>query len=74
MVILTKDLIMSNRLSQILKSRTFWATVLMVFVNTVNANASLLDQHTLDVVNAILGIAVTYFHINPSQDYTVKKK
>lgn len=58
-----------NKISLALKSRTFWTVALVVLINTVNANSSLMGPHTLDIVNTILGLLITYFHVNPSQVY-----
>ena len=58
-----------NKIKLALGSRTFWTVVLTVVVNTVNANAPFIPPQVLEVVNVVLGLVATYFHINPSQNY-----
>jgi hypothetical protein len=58
-----------ERISQILKSRTFWTVVLLVGINTVPQLQGLIPDQLINVINVALGTVATYFHINPSQTY-----
>lgn len=53
----------------ILKSRTFWTIVAMFIIGGVNAIVPVLPADVQTIAMAVLGIAATYFHINPSQNY-----
>lgn len=53
----------------ILKSRTFWTIVAMFLIGGVNAIVQVLPPDIQAAAVAILGIAATYFHVNPSQQY-----
>lgn len=59
-----------NKIKLALNSRTFWTVVLGVVINTVNANSNIIPPHALDIINVVIGLLSTYFHLNPSQDYT----
>jgi hypothetical protein len=54
-----------------LKSRTFWTLVVTFLFNGFEAVEPTLrlDPSVLVMINAVLGIVATYFHINPSQSY-----
>jgi len=58
-----------NKVLQAIQSRTFWTIVVLVAVNTLPQLKGLVSQHTLDVINTVLGFVATYFHVNPSQNY-----
>jgi regulator of PEP synthase PpsR (kinase-PPPase family) len=58
-----------NKVSLALKSKTFWTIVIAIVVNTINANQQFIPMNVLDIVNPILGLMATYFHVNPSQNY-----
>ena len=53
----------------ILKSRTFWTSVALFVVNTVNIISPILPPAWQAFANAVLGLMVLYFHVNPSQQY-----
>ena len=53
----------------ILKSRTFQTAVVTFLINGTNSIIPFLPAAWQAVVNAIALIAITYFHINPSQNY-----
>jgi len=53
----------------VFKSRTFYTVLLLVLLNTVPQLKGLVSQQIIDIINTILGILVTYFHVNPSQNY-----
>lgn len=50
-------------------SRTFWVIVIAIVTNTINANAPFIPVPVLDVLNTVLGLLATYFHVNPAQNY-----
>jgi hypothetical protein len=49
-------------------SRTFWTIVVMLIFNLIPQLP--IDQAIKDLVNGILSLLATYFHVNPSQNYT----
>lgn len=53
----------------IFSSRTFWTVVAMFVIGGLNAVVPVLPAALQTVLMAILGIAATYFHINPTQQY-----
>lgn len=55
--------------SSILKSRTVWTVIAMFVVGGLNAIVPVLPADLQTGLMALLGIAATYFHINPSQNY-----
>jgi len=58
-----------DKFLQTLQSRTFWTIVVAIVVNTINANQQFIPVNILDIVNPILGLMATYFHVNPAQNY-----
>lgn len=58
-----------NKITLALKSRTFWTLIVLFVVNGVNAIHDSIPATNLQVVDAILGFLITYFHISPSQQY-----
>ena len=58
-----------NKIVLALKSRTFWTVVLLVLLNTVPQLKGTVSQNVLDLINGVLGLAATYFHVNPSRNY-----
>lgn len=58
-----------NKVSLALKSKTFWTIVVAIVVNTINANQQFIPMNVLDILNPILGLMATYFHVNPAQNY-----
>lgn len=52
------------------KSRTFWTVVVMFLVGGVQAVQSMIPAHDVVFVEGVLGLMATYFHLNPSQNYT----
>ena len=58
-----------NKIALMLKSRTFWTVVVMLVFNLIPQLP--VDQGVKDLVNGILTLLATYFHINPSQNYTL---
>ena len=59
-----------NKITQIAKSRTFWTLVVLFVVNGVGAIQASIPADILRVVNMVLGMLTTYFHVNPSQNYS----
>lgn len=55
----------------LLKSRTFWTLVVMFAYNGFAAISSQLSPDLTLIVNFVLGSFATYFHISPSQNYSV---
>lgn len=53
-----------------LKSRTIWTSVVLFLVNATPMFNSVLPPEWKALVDAILGLLVAYFHLNPSQGYT----
>ena len=53
----------------IFKSRTFWTVVAMFVIGGLNAIMNVIPASLQTGLMAVLGIAATYFHINPSQSY-----
>lgn len=58
-----------NKISLALKSKTFWTIAVAIVVNTINANNQFIPTNVLDILNPILGLMASYFHVNPSQNY-----
>lgn len=59
-----------SKIQLALQSRTFWTIVITIVLNTIAANSSLIPAGIMDLLNPILGLLATYFHVNPSQVYT----
>lgn len=59
-----------NKIVQIAKSRTFWTVAITIVINTINANTQFIPVGILELLNPILGLVATYFHVNPSQYYS----
>lgn len=57
-----------SKVTLALRSRTFWTLVVMVLVNVVPGLP--VDQPAKDLLTTVLGLVATYFHVNPSQNYT----
>lgn len=51
------------------KSRTTWVAVLLYLANNQPHVEALLPLEWKATFNTVLGLAIVYFHINPSQDY-----
>jgi hypothetical protein len=58
-----------SKLALVYNSRTFWTIVVMLVFNLIPQLP--IDQAIKDLVNGILSLLATYFHVNPSQTYTV---
>lgn len=59
-----------TKIIQTLSSRTAWTTVIMFLINTVPLIEGSLSPQWKALVDAILGLMIVYFHLNPSQNYT----
>lgn len=57
------------KITQALRSRTFWTVVILAAINTVPQLRGLVSQPVLDGVNVALTFIAGYFHVNPSQQY-----
>lgn len=64
---------MKQQIILALKSRTFWTTVVLFVVNGVGAVHNSIPENMLPLVDAILFILITLFHLNPSQEYNKVK-
>lgn len=55
----------------IFKSRTFWIAVLLVLYNALVQIPSTAQNlvYLNYAINAVGGLLITYFHVNPSQNY-----
>jgi len=60
------------KITQALNSRTFWTIAVAIIVNTINANVAFIPAGWMDFINPILGLLATFYHVNPSQNYSVK--
>jgi hypothetical protein len=60
---------MMNKIIKVLKSRTFWTIVVLVLFNGVSSIRNLVAPEYQPILDILLGLAATYFHINPSQKY-----
>lgn len=58
-----------NKLVQILKSRTFWTLVVLFVINGVDGIRESIPSNIGTLVDLVLGVLATYFHVNPSQQY-----
>lgn len=58
-----------NSISMLLKSKTFWTLVAIFCFNGFQAIEPSLDPSVQTIVNAVLMLLASYFHINPSQSY-----
>lgn len=52
-----------------LKSRTVWTVIAMVTLTTVQMAQPFMSSELFMLINGILGALVTYFKLNPSQNY-----
>lgn len=53
-----------------LKSRTFYTLLVTFLLNGYNAISPSVSPDVAVIVNAVLMMLATYFHVNPSQNYT----
>lgn len=53
----------------IFASRTFWTVVLMFIIGGLNSIVQFIPGPIDAVIMGLLGVAATYFHVNPSQPY-----
>lgn len=58
-----------NKISLALHSRTFLTIVVIIGLNTLPQVKDILPQGVYNVLNPILGLLATYFHVKPHQDY-----
>jgi hypothetical protein len=58
-----------NKLVLALKSRTFLTIVVMVAFNIMEVVSPNLSPDVRNLVNGILGLVATIFHVSPSQNY-----
>ena len=56
-----------SKLALVYNSRTFWTIVVMLVFNLIPQLP--IDQSIKDLVNGVLSLLATYFHVNPSQNY-----
>ena len=60
---------MKQQIVLALKSRTFWSTVALFVVNGFPAVKGSIPTDMLPLADAILGMFIIFFHLNPSQKY-----
>lgn len=58
-----------NEIMKALKSRTVWTVIAMVTLTTVQMAQPFMSSELFMLINGILGALVTYFKLNPSQNY-----
>jgi hypothetical protein len=49
---------------EFLKSKTFWSFVVLVVINAINANKAFIPAEYIGLLDAVIGILGTYFHID----------
>ena len=60
---------LKRKVALALGSRTFWTIVLLVLLNTLPEIKNSIPAKTFDLINTIVGVIATYFHVSPRQDY-----
>lgn len=60
---------LSSKLKLAFRSKTFWTLVVLFVINGVTAIHSSIPANLVPVVDGVLAILATYFHVNPSQNY-----
>lgn len=58
-----------KKLSLAMKSRTIWTLVALFVVNGVGAIHGFIPESVMPCVDLALALMVSYFHLNPSQNY-----
>lgn len=58
-----------QKLTQILKSRTFWTIAILFVINGLNGVHSMIPSTVVPYLDGALALLATYFHVNPSQNY-----
>jgi hypothetical protein len=58
------------KLKQTLTSKTFWTVVILAVVNAVAPLRNEIPAQYLPVIDSILALFATLFHIFPSKDYS----
>lgn len=61
---------MLQKTYSIFLSRTFWTIVAMFVIGGLNAVMPMIPASAQTILMAFLGIAATYFHVTPSQQYS----
>ena len=56
-----------NKFAMALKSRTLWTVIVMLVINLIPHLPA--SQDLKDLINGALALLITYFHLNPSQNY-----
>ena len=60
-----------NKLTQFFTSRTVWTIIVMLAFNLIAYIHPFVSDALYTLINGLLTILAGYFHINPSQNYTV---
>ena len=55
---------MQSKLIQALHSKTVWTTIIMLVFNVIPSLN--IDQSFKDLINGVLVVLISYFHINPA--------
>jgi hypothetical protein len=60
-----------DRIKLALRSRTTWTIVALFVINGVGAISSYIPVSVKPIIDGLLGLAIVYFHVNPSQNYQI---
>lgn len=55
---------------KLIKSRTFWTIVIMFLVGGIQSIHAVFPGDWATVAEGFLGMLATFYHLNPSQNYT----
>ncbi len=58
-----------NKIVLALKSRTFWTIVLLFVINGVSGIHDSIPANYVTIVDTVLSLLATYFHVSPRQSY-----
>jgi hypothetical protein len=58
------------KLKQALTSKTFWTVVILAAINAIAPLRAEIPAQYLPIIDAVLALLATLFHVNPSQDYS----
>lgn len=59
-----------QKIGQVLTSRTFWTIAIMLAFNLITYIHPFVSDSIFGLVNGALTLIATYFHVNPSQNYS----
>ena len=61
--------ILVKKIGLAVQSRTVWTLVILFAVNGIQGISSHIPTGFMPIVDAVLGLATIYFHVNPRQNY-----